>query len=251
MKRKNAYPIRYTLNFVIFCLIAALCSLFLILPILNFTLPQKGEEEVDRDALADTKVTFVIDAGHGGEDGGTVGNGLVEKDLNLDIALRLAARLKDSGAQVVTTRESDTMLYDKNSDYAGKKKALDLQARLEITEKCENPVFISIHMNYFPQTQYSGLQVYYSKNNVLSRSLAESIQNECRSVLQPDNNRTVKESTSAIFLLHNLPCPAVLVECGFLSNADEAKLLSDENYREKLAEVIFIGIKNYILHNNT
>ncbi len=251
MKRKNTYPIKYALNFVIFCLIAALCSLLLILPILNFTLPPRDNEDTDSETLSDTGITFVIDAGHGGEDGGTVGNGLIEKDLNLDIALRLAALLREAGAQVVTTRESDTMLYDKNSDYAGKKKALDLRARLEITEKCENPVFISIHMNYFPQTQYSGLQVYYSKNNALSRSLAESIQNECKSGLQPDNNRTVKEATSAIFLLHNLPCPAVLVECGFLSNSNEAKLLSDENYREKLAETIFIGIKDYILHNST
>lgn len=236
----------YILNFAAVCLLCAAAAM-LFLPFSGYVPTQRSTAQTG----AEWSAAVVIDAGHGGEDGGTVGNGLVEKDLNLDVAKRLCALLEREGAHVVMTRESDTMLYDKSSDYKGKKKALDLRARLEIAEGCENPVFVSIHMNYFPQTRYSGLQVYYSANNPLSRTLAEGIQSACRASLQPENTRAVKEATSAIFLLDKLSCPAVLVECGFLSNPDEAARLSDENYRERLAEVIFCALRDYILSRGT
>lgn len=231
----------YALGFFAFSIICALISLLLIIP----TLGRRGGGSLG--ALADVPYTIVIDAGHGGEDGGTVGNGLVEKDLNLDIALRLASLLRERGINVVLTRQTDTMLYDRDSDYRGKKKALDLRARLDITNACADPIFVSIHMNYFAQVKYSGLQVYYSPNDPESRLLAEAIQSRVAATLQPSNHRTVKEATSAIFLLHNLTCPAVLIECGFLSNAEEARLLATEEYRAALANEIFLAIEEYIL----
>jgi N-acetylmuramoyl-L-alanine amidase len=198
-----------------------------------------------------TNITIVLDAGHGGEDGGCEGNGLVEKDLNLDITLKIASLLKNQGVNVVLTRDTDVLLYDINSDYQGKKKSQDLKKRLEITNSCENPVLVSIHMNYFAQTQYSGLQVWYSKNNSNSKILANLIQSSVKSSLQKSNNRAIKEATSSIFLLHNSTCPSVLIECGFLSNSEEARALGDEIYRQKLAEIIFQSIMRYISQNNT
>lgn len=245
-KQRKRYAIGYVLSFALFCIISALISLIFILPMLDFDFPLPS---TDADTVGD--VTLVIDAGHGGEDGGCEGNGLVEKDLNLDISLRLSALLRKAGVNVVMTREEDVLLYDKESDYQGKKKAQDVRRRLEIARECENPVLVSIHMNYFPQTQYSGLQVWYSKTDARSKTLASFIQSVVKNGLQPNNKRSVKEATSSIFLLHNADFPAVLIECGFLSNTEEARALGDEKYRQLLAEAIFEAIMSYISQNGT
>ena len=213
---------------------------------INFSFPLPSNSVV-----ANSNITIVLDAGHGGEDGGAQGNGLSEKDLNLDITLRVATLLRKQGVNVVLTRDTDVLLYDKNSDYEGKKKYQDVRKRLEIANSCENPVLVSIHMNYFSQTKYSGLQVWYSKNDSRSKILANLIQSNVKSTLQENNTRAIKESTSSIFLLHNATFPAVLIECGFLSNPDEAHALGDANYRQNLANVIFKSIMNYISNNNT
>ena len=246
MRQTNKYAKKFALEFAIFCIISAFISLILIIPKLSFTLPMISESVELR-----TTPTIILDAGHGGEDGGAQGNGLLEKDINLDITLRLSSLLRERGVNVVLTRDSDILLYDKDSDFKGKKKSQDLQNRLKITNSYENPILVSIHMNYFAQTQYSGLQVWYSKNDARSKILANHIQANVKSTLQPNNNRVTKEATSSIYLLHNATCPAVLVECGFLSNPEEARALNDENYREKLANVIFQSIITYISQNNT
>lgn len=245
-KQGNKYSMGYALEFAIFCIISALISLILIIPMLNFDFPLPSDE-----TAAESTVTVIIDAGHGGEDGGCEGNGLIEKELNLDIALRVASLLREKGVNVVLTRETDVLLYDVNSDYQGKKKAQDVRKRLEIAANQDNPVLVSIHMNYFAQTQYSGLQVWYSRGNARSRILADMIQRQVKATLQPNNKRSIKEATSSIFLLHNATFPAVLIECGFLSNPDEARALGNEDYRQKLAEVIFRSIMDYISNNNT
>ena len=244
--RRNKYATSFALEFAIFCIISALISLILIIPMINFSFPLPSNSVV-----ANSNITIVLDAGHGGEDGGAQGNGLSEKDLNLDITLRVATLLRKQGVNVVLTRDTDVLLYDKNSDYEGKKKYQDVRKRLEIANSCENPVLVSIHMNYFSQTKYSGLQVWYSKNDSRSKILANLIQSNVKSTLQENNTRAIKESTSSIFLLHNATFPAVLIECGFLSNPDEAHALGDANYRQNLANVIFKSIMNYISNNNT
>ena len=243
-KQKDNYALGYALGFALFCIIAVLISLILIIPSLKFDLPLPTDYDL-------SGITVVIDAGHGGEDGGCEGNGLIEKDLNLDISLRLASLLREAGVNVILTRETDVLLYDKNSDYEGKKKVQDVRRRLEIASEQENAVLVSIHMNYFAETQYSGLQVWYSKNDSRSRILASLIQSEVKNTLQPNNKRTVKESTSSIFLLHNATFPAVLVECGFLSNTPEARALGDAEYRQALSKSIFDAIMKYISQNNT
>lgn len=193
------------------------------------------------------KIVVIIDAGHGGEDGGTVGkNGCLEKDLNLIIAKKLKIILSSMGIESVLTRESDTLLYDKNADYEGQKKRLDMQARLEIAKSYENAIFVSIHQNSFPQEKYRGFQIYYSSNSSDSATLAKAIELTVKSSLQPNNNRVSKPAGESIYLLHKLDCPAILVECGFLSNAEECDLLCDDKYQNELCAVIAYSIDEYL-----
>ncbi|MBR2722175.1 MAG: N-acetylmuramoyl-L-alanine amidase [Clostridia bacterium] len=188
-------------------------------------------------------MVVVLDAGHGGEDGGAVSaSGIYEKDLNLAIAKKLEALLTANGIRVVMTRTDDRLLYDPNSDYHGRKKVLDLAARRRIAEETEGCVFVSIHMNAYPQESSSGLQVWYSRNHESSHMLAQHVQELVRQELQPDNHRRIKAATSSIYLLHHLHCPAVLIECGFLSNAREAALLASEDYQDRLARLLFLSI---------
>ena len=244
--QREKYAFGFALEFVIFCVISAIISLVLLCFVRKISFLQPNKSTVNQNMI-----TIVLDAGHGGEDGGCEGNGLVEKDLNFDITLRIASLLREQGINVVLTRENDELLYDKNSDYKGKKKYQDVRKRLEIAKNQQNPLLISIHMNYFAQTQYSGLQVWYSKADARSRILANMVQSNVKNSLQPNNKRGIKEATSSIFLLHNATFPAILIECGFLSNPDEARLLSDKSYRQKLAEIIFNSIMTYISQNNT
>ena len=188
-------------------------------------------------------VTVVLDAGHGGEDGGAVSaSGVFEKDVNLAITLALRDLLAANGVSVVLTRSEDILLYDRTVDYHGRKKALDLAARRKIAEETPNCVFVSIHMNAFPQTQYSGLQVWYSPNSAASLTLAQTVQGLVAEKMQPENDRKVKPATSSIYLLHHLQCPAILVECGFLSNPHEAELLATKEYQNQLAYLLFLSI---------
>ena len=194
---------------------------------------------------------IIIDAGHGGEDGGATGvNGVAEKDLNLEIAFELADMLTAAGYDVVLTRDSDRLLYDPTSDYKGRKKFLDLSERVRITEDLDRAILVSIHMNSFPDPRYSGLQVYYSKNHPESSALAESIQNAVRENLQKENDRTTKAANSRIFLLDRVSKPAVLVECAFLSNPEECELISEDGYRKKLTLAMFCGISDFIRKNS-
>lgn len=232
---KRSFPLKFFLFLVILCLLAAALSF----AALRFGTPdQPVQNEPEKKDFV-----VVLDAGHGGEDGGAVSaSGLYEKDLNLSIAKLLQEMLEANGVTVVMTRETDTLLYDRNVDYHGRKKALDLAARRKIGEETPDSIFVSIHMNAYPQAQYHGLQVWYSPNHAHSREIAETIQSTVREHLQTENTRRVKSATSSIYLLHHLNCPAVLIECGFLSNPDEAERLNDPEYQKELAFLLFLSI---------
>jgi N-acetylmuramoyl-L-alanine amidase len=188
----------------------------------------------------------VIDAGHGGVDGGaTCLSALPEKDLNLEIAFALRDMLTASGVEVIMTRTEDALLTDPENP-SPKKKSQDLSARLKVAKKTENAIFVSIHMNSFPIEKYNGLQVYYSPNDPNRKILADSIQSTVKKYIQSDNDRKTKVSNGNIYLLDNLNCPSVLIECGFLSNAEEAVRLNDKNYRQQLAFLICCSINDYI-----
>ncbi len=195
------------------------------------------------------KQTVIIDAGHGGDDGGAIGiDGTVEKDINLDIALKLEKLLKFYGFDVIMTRTEDIMTCDDGLDSLRKRKVSDIHNRFDILERNPDAVFISIHQNKFEDNSQHGTQVFYSGNNDESKLLAESIQNSIVSVLQPDNSRVVKKSGSGIYLLYHAKLPAVLVECGFISNHAEVKKLNDENYRMKIAILIADGLIKYLMN---
>lgn len=248
MKEKNRSGRHYVIFYIIFSVIFSLTVLlFIVLAGMAETKYSAQKPSPDIPTVQSQYPTVVIDAGHGGEDGGAIGkDGTLEKDLNLEIALKLSDMLEASGINVVMTRTEDIMLYDRNVDYKGRKKMLDLLSRLKTGENTENSIFVSIHMNSFPQEKYSGLQVYYSDNNPSSVILAEVIQSMAKTYLQNDNERRVKASSGNIYILDRITRPAVLVECGFISNTEECKLLGDDEYQQKLALVIFTSITKYI-----
>lgn len=203
------------------------------------------EYGVAADAPKDIpRYTVVIDAGHGGRDGGASADddGTLEKHLNLAVAMKLKALLESADIRVVMTRESDIELASPDSPH---KKLDDLSARVGIAEAEENAILVSIHMNKFPVSKYSGLQVYYSENNEKSLVLAETIQKGTLISFPAMPVRKVKPAKD-IYLMENLEIPAVLVECGFLSNYEEKELLKTEEYQKKLAMRIFASLLSYL-----
>lgn len=186
--------------------------------------------------------TVVIDAGHGGEDGGASDqSGRPEKDINLAIAKDLQELLTASGYHVVMTRTTDISLSDPLNTIH-ERKVSDIHNRMKIVESQQGCVFISIHQNQFPESRYNGTQVFYSNNDKGSKELAQSVQSRVVSMLQKDNTRAVKPATSSIYLLWNAKVPAILVECGFLSNPEEAAKLSNDDYQHKMAFAIYCGL---------
>lgn len=190
---------------------------------------------------------IVLDPGHGGEDGGAVAaDGTEEKTINLALSLALRDLFEAEGYRVVMTRTEDRMPRDPDVDSS--KKRSDLSARVRTAKAEPSPVFLSIHMNKFPQSRYSGLQVYYSPRSAYSCALASAIQKTAGKGLSPENDREVKNG-AGLFVLDRLDCPAVIVECGFLSNEKELALLKTEEYREKLAAAIFEAVDRFAVES--
>ena len=199
-------------------------------------------------ASAEEKVgrVIVIDAGHGGEDPGAIGvNGAYEKDLNLAVATALGEELISKGYTVVYTRTTDKMLYSEEENVKGFRKLSDLKNRCKIANEYQNAIFVSIHMNSYGASKYSGLQVYYAEDSDSSRNLATMIQDRVKTDIQNDNNRAVKEGKN-MYVLENCKCDAVLIECGFLTNEVECNKLSEKEYQKELSFSISCSIIEYI-----
>ncbi len=206
---------------------------------------------INQKANTSPITTVIIDAGHGGEDGGAVGDdGTEEKTLNLHIAMLLRDMLGAEGINVIMTRTEDILLYDRNVNYEGRKKVLDLEHRLKVSQDNPGALFVSIHMNAFPQKKYDGLQVYFPIGDENSQGLASIIQSDVKSELQPQNLRKPKGAGSNIYLLDKNPNPAVLIECGFLSNDAECARLNDPDYRQQLAQVLCDSIVKFLSSGN-
>lgn len=241
---KLGFSVKLLLFFLVSALVVGAAAYFLS----DFRFPYlKSNNTINTNADTLKYKTVVIDAGHGGEDGGASSTaGLVEKDVNLEISKLLCEMLRADGINVVMTREDDRLLYDRNVDYHGRKKKLDLAARLTVADTTPDAIFISIHMNSFTNPKYSGLQVWYSPNDPDSSILANLIQSNNKATLQPENTRKTKVATSSIYLLENASCPAVLVECGFLSNPAEAALFETDEYKQKVASMLFDSITEFL-----
>lgn len=194
-----------------------------------------------------TDCVVVIDAGHGGVDPGKVGgSGALEKDINLSVAGKLRKRLEEKGIRVVMTRENDDGLY---SEGARNKKKEDMEARVRIISEAEPDFVVSIHQNSFSDASCKGAQLFYYKDSEESKKLAEVLQKKFPEVLQDGNTRMAK-ANSEYYLLRKTACPVVIAECGFLSNASEEALLMSEEYQEKVAEALCLGIMQYISETN-
>lgn len=187
----------------------------------------------------------VIDPGHGGFDPGAIGvNKALEKDINLAISLELRDILIANGYEVIMTRDTDTAIHDNKFGGVKSSKTSDLKNRLKIIENHPRAIALSIHQNEYVSEGSSGAQMFYGRKNESSKLLAESIQSAFANNLQPNNKRVVKRSTADVYIVHNSKTPIVLVECGFISNWKEAKLLTAEEYQNKVAFTIFCGIAN-------
>lgn len=205
---------------------------------------KNSESATDALSVPISGKVVVIDAGHGGFDAGASANGLSEKDINLSVAKYLKEYVSQGGGIAIMTRDSDKSTAD--SDFMGKNaKKSDLQNRKKLAETSEADVFVSIHMNKFEQERYRGAQVFYGTEPSDSKRLGEDIQAALIEVIDDGNTRTAKKTDSGIFILKHTLVPSVIVECGFLSNPDEAKLLSDEKYKQKLAWAVYVGIVKF------
>ncbi len=194
-------------------------------------------------AVPSTKV-IIIDAGHGGFDPGAKYRDLTEKDINLQIARRLADIFALDGYQVVMTRQEDVST-DTAGETIAQKKRSDLQNRLAVMKQYPGSIFLSIHQNAFVGKS-SGSQIFYRYNCSQSEQLALAIQNSISANLQKDNKREHKATKNDYYLIRNATVPAVLIECGFLSDEKEAKLLQDAEYQQKLCLCIFNGVRQYL-----
>lgn len=199
------------------------------------------EEHIRR--AKDKSVTIVIDAGHGGIDPGKVGiNNALEKDINLAIALKLEKDLVQSGINVVMTRTDDSGLYEESDS---NKKVRDMKNRLSIIEEAKPALAVSIHQNSYPDKSVSGVQVFYYKDSVKSKAAAEIMQTQLIKSLKPSKERTAKDNSS-YYLLKKTSVPIMIIECAFMSNPTEAELLTKDDYQEKVAWAIYMGIMQVI-----
>lgn len=186
---------------------------------------------------------IVVDAGHGGPDGGaSAADGTLEKDINLAIALPLGDILQVMGFEVTQTRTEDVMISTTGNTLR-ERKVSDMKNRLALIEQAD--MAVSIHQNTFSQPKYHGAQLFYASGHAESKLLAEAVQGAVVTLLQPDNTRKPKKGEESKYLLRQATKPLALVECGFLSNEQESKRLKERNYQRKMAFAVTSGIFSY------
>ena len=225
--------------------LAAICGTALFLLVLSSVILRSGES-LPVYMQFHSHPQIIIDAGHGGIDGGAVGiDNTVEKHINLAISLKLAELLQLNGFEVILTRSTDASIHDPEIEGIARQKRSDMYNRKAVIDANPNALFLSIHQNLFQDPSCQGAQVFYSDNHADSALLAQSIQDQFRESLQQSNSREIKAAGENLFLLYNAQVPAVMVECGFLSNASECMLLQDEEYQKKIACVIDLGLLDF------
>lgn len=205
-------------------------------------------EIIKTNALPITNKTIVIDAGHGLPDEGAVGfNGTTEQAINLNISLKLQQLIEQSGAKVILTRSDENGIYSVDSKSIRNKKVSDTKNRVEIGNTNNADLFISIHLNKFPESVYRGWQTFFKKSNENGKKLANFIQTNLSKNIEFKNER-VPLPIEGVYIIDKVSIPTVIVECGFLSNPQEAEMLKGESYQNKLAWGIFLGIQDYFIN---
>lgn len=234
---------------LIYIVLPLIISFLIFISTLTFRNPVNTVKQTEQNV---NQPIVIIDAGHGGFDGGAVADdGTIEKDINLSIAKYLQEYLSFFSIKTIMIREIDCSVEDEGLTTIRQKKSSDLHNRMKVMEETENAIFVSIHQNKYPDGKYSGTQVFYSpKTKDESQLLAQTIQDCIVNTLQKENTRQIKECGTSVFLMYNAVKPAVLVECGFLSNYQETMLLKSSEYQKKIAFCIAMGIQNYISSRN-
>ena len=208
----------------------------------DLTINKKSIETVSTPV---TNKVIIVDAGHGTPDeGAESSNGTTEAQINLKIALKLQQLLEQSGCTVLLTRSDENAIYDVESESIRDKKITDIYNRVKIGNESSADIFVSIHLNKIPQEQYYGWQTFYNKGNENSKVLATCIQNNLNTAIQKENKRT-PALLNTVYIMKHIEIPITIVECGFLSNPEEEKLLQTDNYQDKLAWGIYNGINEF------
>lgn len=241
----DVIPIKKVTVFVLFIIILAFVICLSIRCRALNTLPSEVIPQII-NTIEDAEgegLVIVVDPGHGGFDPGKVGiNNILEKDINLQIALKLKECMSKQGIHVIMTRETDTGLY---SDNASNKKREDLKNRVILANSCNALAVVSIHQNSYSDHGCKGAQVFYHQNSEQGKLLAGYIQEAFKIIVDPNNHRDIKANDS-YYILKETSCPTVIVECGFLSNSEEAALLSTSDYQNKICEAICKAVITYL-----
>ena len=219
------------------------------LSVFVFILTTENTEEqnkyISTVSLPASGKTIVIDAGHGVPDeGAQSSNGTTEAETNLKIALKLQNLLEQSGCTVILTRSDENAIYDIDSKTLKQKKISDIKNRVKIGNESSADIFVSIHLNKSPQSQYDGWQTFYKEGSEDGARLAKTIQENLNKTIQKENNRIAK-TIDKVYIIKYVEIPTTIVECGFLSNPNEEKLLLEDEYQNKLAWGIYNGIIDY------
>ena len=219
--------------------------IMIVISIISFSISSKTKDTIPTVSLPVSGRTIVLDAGHGFPDQGAENSkGVTEANLNLLITKKVQTLLEQSGCNVILTRSDENGIYDAKSNTLREKNVSEIKNRVKIGNESSADVFVSIHLNKIPQSQYYGWQTFFKKNNEKSEQLAKSIQEELNSSIQRENRRESLKITGK-YIIDYVEIPITIVECGFLSNVEEVQLLQQDEYQNKLAWGIYNGIMDY------
>lgn len=230
-------------------IIVMMCMFFVSLYAFSFKIANEdlslNKKSIETVSTPVTNKVIIVDAGHGTPDEGAESlNGITEAEINLKIALKLQNLLEQSGCTVILTRSDENEIYDVESDTIREKKVSDAKNRVKIGNESSADIFVSIHLNKIPEQQYYGWQTFYKKGSEESKLLATEIQNNLNDAIQKENQR-IPAILNNVYIMKNVEIPITIVECGFLSNPEEERLLQADEYQEKLAWGIYNGINDY------
>lgn len=231
--------IKWNIVFVTFTFCLCIC-------VIGYTAMKMNDTIATTSDINQNDLVLILDAGHGGLDGGcSAADGSVEKSINLNIMLSVRDLSKLFGYNVETTRDTDKSIHDKGITGIKNQKISDMENRLELFNKYNNSICVSIHQNTFSDPKFNGAQMFYSNKNETSEQFATIMQQQFVANLQPDNKREIKLCGKELYLCYYCDNPAVMVECGFLSNPEEAAKLTTTDYQKKVAFTIFTGINKF------
>ena len=217
----------------------------IIVSVVSFAINSKPENTISTVSLPVSGKTIVLDAGHGYPDEGAESiNGVTEASINLIITKKVQSLLEQSGCNIILTRSDENGIYNLESNTLREKKVTDIKNRVKIGNESSADVFISIHLNKIPQSQYYGWQTFFKENDEKSEQLAKSLQEELNNSIQKENKREALKITGK-YIIDHVEIPIAIVECGFLSNPEEEQLLQQSEYQDKLAWGIYNGIMDY------